>query len=137
MHGLTRRALLTFPLLMAPAIGRAAARDIPPFPLWIGRTALLRGDAGSARLLLINNGTGMMSVRFFFLCHALPLRAWRVGEDGMSVHYSRVSALDSSRVIQGDAHILRDTNQILWIEAARHLAAFDGFAGAAFADRCD
>jgi hypothetical protein len=37
---------------MAPAIGRSAARAITPFPLWIWRTALLRGETGAARLLL-------------------------------------------------------------------------------------
>jgi hypothetical protein len=48
MHAIARRSLLALPL-MAPAIGRAAARPIPPFPLWIGRMALLRGESGAPR----------------------------------------------------------------------------------------
>ncbi|MGG5818913.1 hypothetical protein [Falsiroseomonas sp. HW251] len=136
MPGLARRSLLAAPLLIAPATGRAAARAIPPFPLWIGRTALLRGEAGAARLLLAEDGTGLMSVRLLFLCYALPVRSWRVEEDGMSVVYSRVSALDSSRLIHGEAHILHAENQLLLIEAARHLATFEGFAEAGLARSC-
>jgi hypothetical protein len=86
--------------------------------------------------LLAEDGTGMMSVRFLFFCHALPVRSWRLEEQGMSVVYSRVSALDRNRLIHGEAHILRDENQLLWIEAARHTAEFDGFAEAALAGRC-
>ena len=137
MSGLARRSLLALPLLMAPAAARAVGVTIPPFPLWIGRTALLRGDTGSARLLFTADGRGMMSVKFFFLCYALPVRSWRIEEDGMSVRYSRVSALDSSRLIHGEAHILRVENQVMWIEAARHMAEFEGFADASQARSCD
>jgi hypothetical protein len=136
MPGLARRSLLALPLLMVPAIGRAVGIAIPAFPLWVGRTALLRGDTASARLLFTEDGTGMMSVKFFFLCYALPVRSWRFEEDGMSVRYSRVSALNSSRLIQGEAHILRDENHVVWIEAARHVAEFDGFAEARLAASC-
>jgi hypothetical protein len=135
MPAIARRSLLALPL-MAPAIGRAAARAIPPFPLWIGRTALLRGESGAARLLLAEDGTGLLAVRFLFFCHALPVRSWRIEEDGMSVRYARVSALDSGRLIQGEALIDARENNLLWVEAARHVAEFEGFAEARLAGRC-
>jgi len=132
---LSRRSLLKLPLLMAPAMGRAATY-IPPFPLWVGRTALLRGDTGSARLLLAADGTGTMAVRLLFICSVLPIRIWQMAGDGMSIRYSRVSALDSNRLIMGEAHILRDEDRLLWIEAARHIAEFEGFVGPDLAGRC-
>lgn len=136
MRRLARRSVLSLPLLLAPAIGRAATPVIPPFPLWVGRTALLRGETGPARLLLAEDRTGLMSLRFLLLCHALPVRSWRVAEDGMSVAYSRVSALDASRLVAGEAHILRAENRLLLIEAAHHVAEFEGFAEAGLAQRC-
>ena len=133
--GLPRRSLLALPLLMAPAIGRAA-HAIPPFRHWFGRTALLRGDSGAARLLLAPDGTGMLAVRLLLFCRTLPIRSWRFGEDGMSVRYCRVSALDSNRLIAGEAHILDDEARLLWVEAARHIAEFEGFAAPEMAERC-
>ncbi len=121
---------------MAPAIGRAAPRAIPPFPDWIGRTALLRGGAGAARLLLAGDGTGLLAVRFLFFCHSLPLRSWHMEEGGMAVRYSRVSALDAGRLIQGEARIVARDNRLLWIEAASHTAEFEGFAEPAPAGSC-
>ncbi|WP_237214859.1 hypothetical protein [Falsiroseomonas oryziterrae] len=119
MSAPSRRALLALPLLLSPAIGRAGPTVIPPFQEWVGRTASLRGDAGTARLLLAADGGGLLSVRLFVFCRALPVRAWRIEEDGMAMRYSRVSALDSRRIIEGEAHILPAERQLLWIEAAR------------------
>lgn len=132
-----RRTLLAAPLLSIPALAHGISLpEIPPFPIWVGRTALLRGDGGAARLLLAADGTGLMSVRLFVFCRALPIRSWQVEEEGMSVRYSRVSALDPNRMIEGEAHILRRERQLLWIEAARHVAAFEGFTNPELAARC-
>jgi hypothetical protein len=133
--GLPRRSLLALPLLMAPAIGRATP-SIPPFRQWVGRTALLRGDSGAARLLLTADGTGVMAVRLLVFCRTLPIRSWQFGHDGMSVRYSRVSALDANRIVDGEAHILNDQARLLWVEAARHIAEFEGFAAPELAGRC-
>lgn len=134
MSCLARRTFSALPLLALampalPGLARAAAA-VPPFPLWIGRTALLAGDGGAARLLLAPDGTALMSVRFLLFCRALPIRQWEVEEDGLSVRYHRVSALDPRRLIAGEAHIVPSERQLLWIEAARHLAQFEGFAEA-------
>jgi hypothetical protein len=136
MPALARRSALLLPLLLAPALPARAAPAIPPFPHWIGRTAMLRGDGGAARLLLGQDGTGLMTVRLFVFCRALPIRSWRLGEDGMSVRYSRVSALDAARMIAGEARILPDQGRLLWIEAAERTAEFEGFATAEQATRC-
>lgn len=133
--GLGRRALLALPLLALPGLARGLPA-VPPFPLWVGRTALLAGDSGAARLLLAEDGTGLMSVRFLLFCRALPIRHWEVQEDGMSVRYSRVSALDPRRLIAGEAHIVPGERQLLWIEAARHIAQFEGFTTPEASQRC-
>lgn len=139
MSCLARRSFSALPLLALAMPARPAmARDdgIPPFPLWVGRTALLAGDGGAARLLLVADGTGLMSVRFLLFCRALPIRHWEVQEDGVAVRYTRVSALDPRRLIAGEAHIVPGDRQLLWIEAARHLAQFEGFATAEASQRC-
>ncbi|HEV7264891.1 MAG TPA: hypothetical protein VGN83_08250 [Falsiroseomonas sp.] len=136
MPALARRSVLLFPLVVASALPARAAPAVPAFPHWIGRTALLRGDAGAARLLLGQDGTGMITVRLLLFCRALPIRSWRLGEDGMSVRYSRVSARDPARMIAGEARILPDQRRLLWIEAAEHMAEFEGFADPDSAGRC-
>jgi hypothetical protein len=132
---LARRSVLVFPLLLAPVSARHA-QAVPPFPHWVGRTALLRGDSGAARLLFAEDGTGLLTVRFLLLCRALPIRAWRFGGDGLSARYSRVSARDPARLIAGEAHILPDEGQILCIEATRRIAVFEGFAAPESATGC-
>ena len=132
---LARRSVLAFPLSLAPAAARPA-QAVPPFPHWVGRTALLRGDGAAARLLFSGDGTGLLTVRVFLLCRALPIRAWRFGGDGLSVRYSRVSARDPARLIAGEAHILPDEGQLLWIEARRRIAVFEGFAAPGSASGC-
>jgi len=134
-RALGRRAILALPMLALPGLARAMA-GVPPFPLWVGRTALLAGDGGAARLLLAADGTGLMSVRFLLFCRALPIRHWEMQEDGVAVRYTRVSALDPRRLIAGEAHIVPGDRQLLWIEAARHLAQFEGFATAEASQRC-
>ena len=136
MPDVTRRAALSAPLLLLPVAAGRAALLVPLFPYWIGRTALLRGDGGAAKLLLDEDGTGLMTVRLFILCRSLPIHRWQFGEDGLSVRYSRVSALDSRRIITGEAHILPEPGQVLWIEAARHQAEFQGFAERESARSC-
>jgi hypothetical protein len=132
---LARRSVLAFPLLLAPASARPA-QAVPPFPYWVDRTALLRGDGGAARLLFAGDGTGLLTVRFLLLCRALPIRAWQFGGDGLSARYSRVSARDPARLIAGEAHILLDKGQLLWIEATRRIAVFEGFAAPESATGC-
>lgn len=136
MARLTRRSALILPLLAAPSLRAATWHGIPPFPDWVGRTALLRGDSGAARLLLNDNGTGLMAVRLFFFCRVLPILSWEMGAEGMTVRYRRVSAVDANRVIPGEAHILQEAAQVLWVEAARHTAELEGFAGPEIAGRC-
>jgi hypothetical protein len=133
---LPRRSLLALPGLALCPRGAAAGPDIPPFAAWIGRTALLRGDAGAVRLLLAEGGTGLCVIRVLFVCRVLPVLGWRIGPDGLVLHYSRVSAIDARRVIPGEARILPDQSQVLLVEAAQHLADFDGFAPAELATRC-
>ena len=135
LASLARRSVLAFPLLLGPASARPAQAD-PPFPHWIGRTTLLSSDGGAARLLLNADGTGLLAVRFFLLCRALPIRAWQFGGDGLSLRYSRVSARDPARLIAGEAHILPDEGQLLWIEAKRRIAVFEGFAAPEAATGC-
>jgi hypothetical protein len=135
MH-LARRSVLAMPALALSGIARAAPLPVPPFRDWIGRTALLRGDGGAARLLLAEDGTGRMAVRLLLFCRVLPVRAWEIGQDGNSVRYSRVSALDSGRLIAGEARILPGAQRLLWVEAAVHEADFEGFEGPEAATRC-
>ena len=140
MSCIARRTFSALPLLALampalPGLARATPA-VPPFPLWIGRTALLAGDGGAARLLLAPDGTGLMSVRFLLFCRALPICQWEVEEDGLSVRYHRVSALDPRRLIAGEAHIVPSERQLLWIEAARHVAQFEGFAAPDASQRC-
>lgn len=133
---LARRSLLALPLLL-PALRRAGAGpDIPPFPEWVGRTALLRGEVGAVRLLLAEGGTGLSTIRLGLLCRVLPILEWQVAEAGLLLRYGRVSALDPRRVIAGEARILPHQGQVLLTEAARHLADFEGFAAADAATRC-
>lgn len=113
-----------------------AASTVPPFPQWIGRTARLRSTAGDARLLLATDGTGMIAIRAFFTCHPLPVFDWHIAADGQSMRYHRQSALFASRIIEGSASILPGTDQVRWIEAADHLAEFEGFAPAEAARSC-
>lgn len=136
MMTLPRRALLALPLLAAPAVPAAAARPIPPFAQWVGRTALLRGTGGAARLLLADDGSGLMSVRMVFFCRTLPIRAWALAEDGEVLRYRRAAALDPDRIIAGEARILREEGRLLWIETARNTAEFEGFAAPDLAGRC-
>jgi hypothetical protein len=138
MRPLARRAALALPLL---ALGGRGARPfgrglVPAFPHWVGRTALLSGDGGAARLLLAEDGTGMMAVRLFLFCRALPIHRWSLAADGHGIRYARASALDSSRVIEGEAVIEQEHGRILWIEAARHHAVLEGFAERAAAGTC-
>lgn len=126
MASIARRSALCLPLLLAaPA---RAAPAIPPFPHWVGRTARVRGDGLTARLLLAEDGTGLMTVRMMLLCRALPIRGWHMAEEGMAVRYSRVSARDPARLIVGEARILAERGKLLWIEASPHTADFEGFA---------
>jgi hypothetical protein len=101
---------------------------VPPFPEWIGRTALLSGEAGAARLLLAVDGTGALAVRAFFACHVLPVLSWHIGPSGDAINYRRQSALFPGRVIEGSATILPGAVALRWVEARDHLAALDGFA---------
>jgi hypothetical protein len=136
MIALARRSLLALPSLALLPRGVAAGPDIPLFAAWVGRTALLRGDAGSVRLLLAEGGTGLCTIRIAFLCRVLPVLGWRISQDGLALTYTRVSALDARRVVAGEARILPHQSQVLLIEAAQHLADFDGFAPAELATRC-
>jgi len=131
---LPRRA--AFALLAAPPVRAATSSAIPRFPDWVGRTALLRVEGGAARVLLSADGTGIMSVRVIFVCRTLPIRSWNAGGDGLALSYRRVSALDSSRTVTGEARILTEERQVLWIEAQRHLAEFVDFADADAVGRC-
>ncbi|PWS35402.1 hypothetical protein DFH01_17420 [Falsiroseomonas bella] len=131
-----RRSVLAVPMLALPGIAKAAPLPVPPFRDWIGRTARLRGDGGAARLFLGADGTGRMAVRLLLFCRILPVRAWRLGPDGVSLTYSRVAALDSSRLIAGEAHILPGAQRLLWVEAASHEAEFEGFETPDAAGRC-
>lgn len=122
-------------MLALPGLSRAASA-VPPFPLWVGRTALLAGYGGAVRLLLAADGTGLMSVRVLLLCRALAIRQWEMQEDGLSLRYSRVSALDPRRLIAGEAHIVPGERQLMWIEVAPHFAQFEGFAAPETSPRC-
>jgi hypothetical protein len=135
MH-LARRTVLAMPALMLGGVAQAAPLPVPPFRDWIGRTARLRGDGGAARLLLAEDGTGRMAVRLLLFCRVLPVRAWEIGPDGTSVRYSRVSALDSGRLIAGEARILPGAQRLLWVEATSHEAEFEGFDAPDAAARC-
>ncbi|WP_203072620.1 hypothetical protein [Falsiroseomonas ponticola] len=131
MPALARRTViatsLAAPLLLAlPA--RARPR-VPPFPEWVGRTAKLNGDNGQARLVLEGNRTGVISVRLLFFCKPLPVLDWAIADDGLSLSYRRQSAISSTRIIQGTARITAEPGLLQWIEAADHLAEFEGFEG--------
>lgn len=139
MTAIARRAALSIPVLLLPASGGRAvgiAPVVPPFAEWIGRTALLRGDGAAARILLAGDGGGLLAVKLFLFCRVLPIRSWRVAPDGKAVSYTRVSALDSSRLIEGEAQILPGRGQVVWTEARTHIADFEGFAAAEAANRC-
>jgi hypothetical protein len=131
-----RRSLLAMPALALAGAALAAPLPIPPFRDWIGRTARLRGDGLAARLFLAPDGTGQMAVRLLLFCRTLPVRDWRLGLDGASLRYSRVSALDGSRLIAGEAHILPGAERLLWVEAAQHEAEFEGFDAPEAVGRC-
>jgi hypothetical protein len=100
---------------------------VPPFPEWIGRTARLKGDNGEARLRLDGDRTGLLAVRFLFVCRPLPVLEWRIAEDGLSLSYRRQSAVFAGRVIAGVARIASGAEALHWIEAQDHMAEFEGF----------
>ncbi len=128
---LPRRAAFLLPALLLPGgHARAAPAAIPPFPDWVGRTALLSGEGGAARLLLTADGSGRMAVKLLLFCRTVPIREVRMAADGMSIRYARPSVLDPARTVAGEAHILAEERQLLWIEARRHTAVLDGFAPA-------
>ena len=77
-----------------------------------------------------------MAVKLLFLCQALPIHWWDMAQDGLTIAYRRASALDPARVIEGEARILAEEGQVMWIEARSRLAAFEGFAPAEVAGRC-
>jgi len=124
---LSRRAALCLPALLGPALAARATMPVPPFQDWVGRTARLRGDSGLARLLLTADGTGFLSVRLLFLCRPLPLFSWHITEGGALLTYDRQSAIVRDRVIHGRARILPGGDSVQWIEAADHVAEFEGF----------
>ncbi|WP_439552406.1 hypothetical protein [Falsiroseomonas sp.] len=133
MPALARRTVLATPLLLLALPARARPR-VPPFPEWVGRTAKLNGDNGQARLLLeASRGqgtrTGTIAVRLFFFCKPLPVLDWTIAEDGLTLTYRRQSAIAASRIIQGTARITAEPGLLQWIEAADHLAEFEGFEG--------
>ena len=139
MSGITRRGALAAPFLLLPAArGRAVGLypEVPPFTTWIGRTALLNGDGGAARILLGADGGGRLSVKLFLFCRTLPITQWRIAPDGQVMTYSRPSAIVAGRVINGQARILPGARQVAWIEAAAHTAEFEGFAAPDEAGRC-
>lgn len=133
---LSRRTLLALAGLALAAPPTRAAGRVPPFPEWIGRTARLKGDEGQARLLLQAGGTGLLSVRAFFLCHPLPVLDWHIAPDGLTLTYRRQSAVSASRIIEGTARIATGGDMVRWIEARDHLAAFEGFEPAEAARAC-
>ena len=140
---LRRRAALCLPALILPGAATSlsgttarAGTRVPPFPDWVGRTARLRGDSGLARLLLAPDGTGFLSVRLLFLCRPLPVFAWRIEPGGTLLTYDRQSALVADRVIHGRARILPGGEAVEWVEAADHIAEFEGFEPAEAARAC-
>jgi hypothetical protein len=126
MPALARRAALAAPLLLLAAPSRSGS-TVPPFHEWVGRTAKLRGDSGQARLLLQGDRTGTIAVRFLLFCHPLPVLEWRIAEDGLALSYRRRSAISATRIIEGTARITAEPGLLRWIEAADHLAEFEGF----------
>ncbi|MGG5810643.1 hypothetical protein [Falsiroseomonas sp. CW058] len=135
----SRRGALALPLLLVPGARAAAARlpaEVPPFPAWVGRTALLNGDGGAARVLLAADGGGVMSVKLFLFCRTVPIMRWEQGADGLLLRYARPSVLDARRVIEGEAEILPGRRELRWVEARAHLAEFEGFAAPDAAGRC-
>lgn len=130
-----RRALLALPALLLASTARAG-QPVPPFPQWIGRTALLRAEGGSARLLLSADGTGQMALKLLLMCRGLPIRRWELAPGGRTLSYVRSAVLDSSRMVEGEARILPEPGQLLWIEARAHTAEFEGFAAPETAGRC-
>ena len=71
-----------------------------------------------------------MAVKLLMFCRAVPIREVRMAPDGMSIRYARASVLDPARIVEGEAHILAEERQLLWIEARRHTAVLEGFAPA-------
>ncbi|SFK99331.1 hypothetical protein [Falsiroseomonas stagni] len=128
MPALARRAALATPLLLLALPARARFR-VPPFQEWVGRTAKLNGDSGQARLLLEANRTGTIAVRLLFFCKPLPVLDWTIADDGLTLSYRRQSAISATRIIQGTARITAEPGLLQWIEAADHLAEFEGFEG--------
>ena len=139
MSGITRRGALTAPLLLLPAARASAVGlypEVPPFTTWVGRTALLNGDGGAARILLGRDGGGRLSIKLFLFCRTLPINHWEIAADGMTLTYTRPSAVVTGRIIAGQARILPGAREVAWIEAAAHTAQFEGFADPVAAERC-
>jgi hypothetical protein len=133
---LPRRALLTLPVavLPAPRLLRAATR-IPPFPEWIGRTALLRADDGAARLLLSRDGGGMLAVSALFLCRPLEVLSWTMEAEGRRVSYQRAAAIRSGTV-EGSAEIGPEGDTVIWTEGSTRIATLEGFGPPEAAQTC-
>ena len=130
-----RRALLALPFMALTTPARAGF-PVPRFDAWIGRTAKLRGEGGDARLLLEAEGRGIISVKLLFFCRPLPILSWRIEDDGTRLSYTRQSALQSSRIIAGEARIEPALGALRWIEADTRLAEFEGFEPPAAARSC-
>lgn len=122
---LPRRGALALPLLLSPNAAARAAVTPPPFPAWVGRTALLSGSGWSARLLLTDDRTGLLSFRLLFLCRQVVVRSWQIAPDGRALSYERLSVRDPNRVIGGEARIEGDG--LVLIERERREAEFEGF----------
>ncbi len=129
---LSRRAALLLPWW--PGIARSATAP-PPIPDWVGRTAKLSTEGGSAWLLLQRDGTGLLSVEVAFLCRQAEVLSWQAAPDGLSLRYSRRAVLDPGRTIEGEARIGADG--VLWTEGqTSRQARFEGFAPAEAARGC-
>lgn len=129
-----RRALLTLPLLAAPGLLRAAT-PVPPFPEWIGRTALLRADDGAARLLLTEGGGGTLAVAVLFRCLPLEVLSWTMDAAGKRVTYEREAAVRSG-IVEGAAEIGPEGTTVIWTEGRTRVATLEGFASPEAAQRC-
>jgi hypothetical protein len=62
--------------------------------------------------------------------------AGRSSAGGTVITYRRPSVLNPSRTVTGEARILPEGDEILWVEARRQTAEFEGFDDPAAATNC-
>jgi hypothetical protein len=130
---LSRRSL---PLLAVLPRAARGGLPVPRFQEWVGQTALLSAPGGSARLLLMESGGGVLSVSMLLFCRPVQLLGWDIAADGLDLTYRRLAVLRPGAIVAGRARLLAGGEAVEWVERETRIATFEGFLPAERAASC-